>query len=131
MNSGIGSGNPGILAFDVGARIAVEMIARFPFFRSAALVYPDGCADALERLAETKAQLQLHIAQYDPGCTLNTIENMHESMLASGKQLNVYYYLEAHRFFFNPEHSVFHRKNTQIAWNRIAEFFHGTLSGNR
>jgi dienelactone hydrolase len=47
--------------------------------------------------------------------------------MEAGKQLHVFYYKEAHRFFFNPEHEHYHRENTQRAWNQVLKQFRSTM----
>jgi dienelactone hydrolase len=127
MNAASSNGKLGLLAFDAGAIVAIEMVARFPFFASAALFYPAGGSAVLARMRRAQAPLQLHIAQFDPVCTLDDVEDLRDPLITSGRRVNVYYYKEAHRFFFNPEHTAFHRKNTQSAWNRIMQLFRNTL----
>jgi dienelactone hydrolase len=127
MNDSACTGSVGLLAFDVGANVAIEAARRFPFFRSAALFYPTGGIDALAGLLEADAALQLHIAQFDPACTISDVNRLRERFMEARRKLHVFYYKDAHRFFFNPQHPQYHRKNTQAAWSRLNEYFRRTL----
>jgi dienelactone hydrolase len=112
-----------LLGYDVGANVAIELIARFPFFKGAALFYPTGGAVTLRRLLEANCEPQLHIAQFDPDCTLADVNALREGFMEDGKKLQVSYYKDAKRFFFNPEHPDYHKSNTQEAWKQINSFF--------
>ncbi len=127
MNDTGCTGAVGLLAFDIGANVAIDAISRFPFFRSAALFYPAGGMPELAKLLSAKAALQLHVAQFDPRCTMEDVNQLREKFMEARKRLHVFYYKDAHRFFFNPQHEDYHRKNTQAAWSRLNEYFHRTL----
>ena len=121
------SGSIGLLAFDAGALVAMDVITRFPFFRSAALFYPPTDAEGLARLLEAKAVLQLHVAQFDPLCSLAAVNGLRERFMEAGKRLHVLYYKEAYPLFVNPEHENWHKTNTQSAWNHLLKMLRGTL----
>lgn len=127
MNDSGCTGSIGLLGFDIGADVAIEAVRRFPFFRSAVLFYPAGGRESLAALLAADAALQLHVAQFDPACTLADVNLLRERFMEARKKLHVFYYKDAHRFFFNPQHARFHRKNTQAAWSRINEYFRRTL----
>lgn len=127
MNREDCNGKLGLLALDAGAVVAIDMVRRFPFFESAALLYPAGSLPVLESLLDAQAVLQLHVAQFDPECTLDDVKKLRTQFIEAGRRLHVFYYKEAHRFFFNPEHERYHRKNTQTAWNKIMELYRATL----
>lgn len=112
-----------LLAYDVGADIAIEVIARFPFYKGAALFYPTGGLTALRRLLDAQCRFQLHVAQFDPACSITEVNELREIFIEQKKRLHVFYYKEARRFFFNPEHPDYHKNNTQKAWNQINKFF--------
>ncbi|MDT8322892.1 MAG: dienelactone hydrolase family protein [Bacteroidota bacterium] len=127
MNDSGCTGSVGLLGFDIGANVAIEAVRRFPFFRSAALFYPAGGIEALAGMLEADAALQLHVAQFDPACTIADVNQLRERFMEARKNLHVFYYKEAHRFFFNPQHEHFHRRNTQAAWSRLNQYFRRTL----
>jgi dienelactone hydrolase len=127
MNDSSCTGSIGLLGFDVGAAVAVDVLRRFPFFSSAALFYPSGGLATLMRLLPVEATVQLHIAQFDPQCTLAEVNEMRDRFVEARKRLHVFYYKDAFRFFFNPQHKNYHRSNTQAAWNRLNAFFRKTL----
>lgn len=112
-----------LLAYDVGADIAIEVIARFPFYKGAALFYPAAGPLALRRLLDAQCPFQLHVAQFDPACSITEVNELREIFLEQRKRLHVFYYKEARRFFCNPEHPDYHKDNTQNAWNQINKFF--------
>ncbi|MFZ1728850.1 MAG: dienelactone hydrolase family protein [Bacteroidota bacterium] len=112
-----------LLGFDVGANIAIEVIARFPFYKGAMLFYPTGGAAALHRLLDAKCPLLLRVAQFDPECSLADVNSLRELFMDRGQNLHVYYFKDAKRFFFNPQHPDYHKRNTQTAWNQINKFF--------
>lgn len=111
-----------LLGFDVGANVAIELAARFPFFKGAALFYPSG-TDALARLIDLQCPMQLHVPQFDPECRLEDVEGLRDVFAGKGTRLHVYFYKDAHRFFFNPLHPEYHKTNTQKAWNHINKQF--------
>lgn len=111
-----------LLAFDVGANIATELIARFPFYKGAALFYPTGGLGALRRLLDAQCPMQLHVAQYDADCTLDDVEELRDVFVETGRRLHVFFYKDAKRFFFNPQHPDYHKANTQTAWNNIHKY---------
>ncbi|MCB2204970.1 dienelactone hydrolase family protein [bacterium] len=121
------SGKLGLLGFDIGANVAIDALSRFPFFHSAALFYPTGGVTALKKLLRTHAALQLHVAQFDPQCSLSDVNTLKEAFMEAQKPLHIFYYKEAHRFFINPQHADYHQKDTQAAWSRINKFFRQTL----
>ena len=127
MNREHCNGKIGLLALDAGAVVAIDMVRRFPFFQSAALLYPAGGLPVLERLLQAQTVLQLHVAQFDPECSLENVKKLRTQFIEAGRRLHVFYYKEAHRFFFNPEHERYHRKNTQTAWNKIMSLYRSTL----
>lgn len=112
-----------LLAYDIGANIAAELIARFPFYEAAALFYPTGGLGALRRLVDAQCPMQLHVAQYDADCTLEDVDELRDVFVEKGRRLHVFFYKDAKRFFFNPSHSDFHKANTQTAWNHIHKYF--------
>ncbi len=112
-----------LLGFDVGANIAMEVIARFPFYKGAVLFYPTGGAAALRRLLDAQCRFLLNTAQFDPDCSLSDVNAMRELCMERGKRMHVFYYKEARRFFFNPQHPDHHKVNTNTAWNQINKFF--------
>jgi dienelactone hydrolase len=112
-----------LLGFDVGANIAMEVIARFPFYKGAMLFYPIGGVAALHRLLDAQCPLLLSVAQFDPECSIADVNSLREFFVDQGKILHVYYFKDARRFFFNPEHPDFHKRNTQTAWNQLNKFF--------
>ena len=121
------NGHVGLLAFDVGALVAMEAITRFPFFGSASLFYPPTGVDGLASLLNAKTVLQLHVAQFDPLCSLAAVNELRERFMDAGKRLHVLYYKEAHPLFFNPQHENWHKKNTQAAWNHVLKMLRATL----
>lgn len=123
MNEDGSNGRLKLLAFDIGANVGMEVVARFPFFKGAALFYPVGGVTALKRLLDARCPLLLHVAQYDPDCTLADVNVLREEFMERGKKLQVYYYKDSRRFFFNPEHPDYHSKNTQSAWTQLHQFF--------
>ncbi len=127
MNDSGCTGSIGLLGFDMGANVAIEALRRFPFFRSAALFYPAGGINTLTGLLKADAVLQLHVAQFDPECTISDVNRLRERFMEAHRKLHVFYYKDAHRFFFNPQHAQYHRKNTQSAWSRLNEYFRRTL----
>lgn len=127
MNEEGCSGRIGLLAFDAGAIIAMGVIARFPFFKSAALFYPPTGTEGLARLLDSKAVLQLHVAQFDPLCSLAAVNELRERFMNAGKRLHVLYYKEAYPLFFNPEHENWHKQNSQAAWNHLLKMLRATL----
>lgn len=118
-----GNGSVFLLGYDVGADVAIEIIARFPFYRGAVLFYPAGGLPALQRLLDAQCRIQLHVAQFDPDCTLAEVNELRETFIERGRRLHVFYYKDARRFFFNPQHPDYHKANTQKAWNQINKFF--------
>ncbi|MBE0643155.1 MAG: dienelactone hydrolase family protein [Bacteroidetes bacterium] len=123
MNEKDCDGKVMLLAFDVGANIAIEVIARFPFYKGAVLFYPTGGAPVLRRLLDAQCPLLLNVAQFDPDCSLADVNSLRELCMEQGKKLHVYYYKEAKRFFFDPQHPDYHKGNTKTAWNQINKFF--------
>ena len=121
------SGHVGLLGFDIGAAVAADVVSRFPFFSAAALFYPTDGPATLEKPLGSDVTLQLHLAQYDTDCTLSDVNALRERFMEQRLQLRVFYYKEAHRFFFNPQHAQYHRENTQEAWTRLNAFFRGAL----
>ncbi len=117
------SGKVMLLGYDVGANVAIEAIARFPFYKGAMLFYPAGGAKVLHRLLDAQCPLQLCVAQFDPECSLADVNTLRERFMEQKKNLRVYYFKEARRFFFNPQHSDYHKRNTQTAWNQLNKFF--------
>ncbi|MDX9758495.1 MAG: dienelactone hydrolase family protein [Bacteroidota bacterium] len=111
-----------LLGFDVGANIAIELAARFPFFKGAALFYPSDTL-ALARLIDLQCPMQLHVPQFDTACGLDAVEGLRDVFAREGARLHVYFYKDARRFFFNPMHPDYHKLNTQKAWNHLNKQF--------
>lgn len=112
-----------LLGFDIGAAVAAEIVARFPFYKGAALFYPAGGIATIRRLLDAQCALQVHVPQFDAECSLADVNNMREEFMERGRRMQVYFYKEAKRFFFSPRHPDFHKSNTQTAWNTINQFF--------
>ncbi len=123
MNESGCDGRVMLLGFDVGANVAIEVIARFPFYKGAILFYPTGGVPVLKRLLDAQCRFLLNTAQFDPDCSLVDVNTVRELCMEQGKMMHVFYYKQAKRFFFNPQHPDHHKVNTNTAWNQINKFF--------
>lgn len=123
ISSGAGSnGRIGLLGFDTGATAAIIAAARMPFYKSCVLFYPSRGRIDLERMLQVQCPMQLHVPQYGSGVTLQDVTALKEAFIDAGRIVRVRYYKEASPFFFNPEHSDYHKKNTEIGWNEMLEY---------
>lgn len=123
MNEAACNGKVLLLGFDAGADIAIEVIARFPFYKGAMLFYPTGGDATIRRLLVAQCPVTLGIAQFDTDCALADVNELRELFIERGKNLDVNFYKDAKRFFFNPDHPDYHKQNTQTAWNQLNMFF--------
>ncbi len=122
MNEKGCDGTVQLLGFDIGASVAAELVARFPFYKGAVLFYPAGGIATIRRMLDAQCPVQVHVAQYDAECSLGDVNDAREEFMEKGRRLQVVFYKEAKRFFFSPRHPDFHKSNTQTAWNTINKF---------
>jgi len=127
LNEAGSNGRIGLLGFDVGANVAIELVARLPFFKACALMYPTGGTSPLIRLLDAKAPIKLFLAQNDTECTLGDVNTIREIFMEQGGTLNVAFVKEAYKFFFNPEHEWYFPEAMKLAWKDLHSFFSSTL----
>jgi dienelactone hydrolase len=124
------TGKVGLIAFDAGATIGMEVARRLPLFKSCHLFYPSSRETMMRVLPELTIPVMVQVGSFDPELTPANMADIREACMEKGKKMLVTYLQGAKPMFFNLEHENYDKVNTVKAWAELTAFLNGTLSGS-
>jgi carboxymethylenebutenolidase len=115
------SAKVGLTGFCLGGAVAVLGACRIPEI-SAAVCFYGLPPTTVAKAADVKVPIQGHFAVRDDWCTLAAVEEFEAGLKAAGRSAEIYRY-DADHGFANEQRNHHDRKNGELAWQRMLEFW--------
>ena len=116
----------GVTGFCMGGALTVLAAIRLPEIAAAVCFYGIPPAQVAD-VKEIRTPIQAHFANHDDWCTPKTVDDFEAKLKSAGKDATVFRYDADHGFVNEQRADAHNRKEAELAWGRMLEFWRRTL----